>query len=110
LRLYFSLCGLVLILHVVNKAQAQAQINDQIHASGIPPGLIINWDCTEWFMTRPAEEMTTPGLQVLVDHYAGTQVSSLFFNPTSQRTAYASKAGTGLLDKRSSRLQHGFDP
>ena len=119
LRLYFSLCGLVLILHVANKAQAQ--LDDQIHASGIPPGLIINWDCTEWFMTRPAEEMTTPGLQVLVDQYAGTQVSCIFFNPTSQRTAYASKVRESFWDGneeidnllvKNTRLLHekGIDP
>ena len=84
-------------------------------------GLIINWDCTEWFVTRPPEEMTVAGLQALVDQYVGTQVSPIFFNPTSQRTAYASKVRESFWEGnekvnnalvRNTRLLHerGIDP
>ena len=89
--------------------------------SGKSQGLIINWDCTQWFVTRPPEEMTVAGLQALVDQYVGTQVSTIFFNPTSQRTAYASKVRESFWDGnekvnnalvKNTRLLHerGIDP
>lgn len=119
LPLYISLCALALILPSTNNAEGQ--FDNQSHASIVPPGLIINWDCTEWFGSRPPEEMTTAGLKVLVDQYVGTQVSSIFFNPTSQRTAYASKVresfweGNEKVDHplvKNTRLLHekGVDP
>jgi len=95
-------------------------------------GLIVNWDCSEFFMSRPAEKMTIKGLQGLVDQYVGTQVSHIFFNPNAMRTNYDSKVwesfwagknsqiGINLNEKSSSiekaihntRLlnQRGFDP
>jgi len=119
LRLYMRLCALALTLHSTIKAEEQ--LDDQSHASIMPPGLIINWDCTEWFGSRPSEAMTTAGLQALVDQYVGTQVSSIFFNPTSQRTAYASKERESFWDGnekvdhllvKNTRLLHekGIDP
>lgn len=65
--------------------------------------------------------MTTAGLQELVDQYVGTQVSTIFFNPTSQRTAYASEVRESFWDENekidnllvnNTRLldQNGIDP
>jgi hypothetical protein len=102
-------------------AEAEGQLTRQGRESEASRGLIINWDCTEWFVTRPPEEMTIAGLQALADQYVGTQVSSIFFNPTSQRTAYASKVRESFWDKnekidnllvKNTRLLHqkGIDP
>ena len=101
--------------------KAEGQLTMKSAESRPSQGLIINWDCTEWFVTRPPEEMTVAGLQALVDQYVGTQVSPIFFNPTSQRTAYASKVRESFWDKneevdnslvRNTRLLHekGIDP
>ncbi len=65
--------------------------------------------------------MTIAGLQTLVDQYVGTQVSTIFFNPTSQRTAYDSQVRESFWDNnekvdhsliKNTRLlyQKGIDP
>ena len=55
------------------------------------PGLILNEDDSHYYFTRTDKEMTLEGLQALVDQYAGTQVTHLFFNPNCQRTSYRSR-------------------
>ncbi len=130
-KLCFGIGALVLLLLIAQTSQAADTATNQTDAetkpsgkeinSGASPGLIINWDCTQWFMTKPPEEMTVAGLQKLVDQYVGTQVSSIFFNPTSQRTAYASKVRESFWDQnekvdnllvKNTRLlnQKGIDP
>ena len=101
--------------------KAKGQVTMEGEESGHSRGLIINWDCTEWFVTRPPEEMTVAALHALVDQYVGTQVASIFFNPTSQRTAYASNVRESFWDNNekvdnllvnNTRLLHqkGIDP
>jgi len=101
--------------------KAEGELARQSSESRPSQGLILNWDCTEWFVTRPSEEMTIAGLQALVDQYVGTQVSTIFWNPTSQRTAYASNVRESFWDNnehvdhmliRNTRLldQKGIDP
>ena len=55
------------------------------------PGLILNEDDSHFYFSRTEKEMTLEGLQALVDQYAGTQVTQLFFNPNCQRTSYRSQ-------------------
>ena len=76
----------------------------QILKQAISRGLIVNWDCTEFFMSRPAEKMTVKGLQELVDQYVGTQVSHIFFNPNSMRTSYDSKVWESLWKDKNSQI------
>ena len=125
-RLYMGFYVLAFCLQIsqalgVAAAEAEGQLRRPSPESAPSRGLIINWDCTEWFMTRPPAEMTVAGLQALVDQYVGTQVSSIFFNPTSQRTAYASKVRESFWDEnekvdnllvQNTRLldQKGIDP
>ena len=101
--------------------KGEGPLRKQSSGSRPSQGLIINWDCTEWFVRHPKEEMTIKGVQALIDQYVGTQVSTIFFNPTSQRTAYASKVRESFWDKNekvnhavvtNTRLLHqkGIDP
>lgn len=125
-RLHVSFCILSLLLQTSRaldtasiKAEGQLAMESQesIHSRG----LIVNWDCTEFFVSRSSEEMTIAGVQALVDQYVGTQVSHIFFNPNGMRTAYASKVRESFWDKndevdnaliRNTRLLHqkGIDP
>jgi hypothetical protein len=63
-----------------------------------PLGLVINEDDSHFYTSRPAEKMTVEGLQALVDGYVGTQVSQIFFNANSQRTAYRSAVWTPIWE------------
>ena len=62
------------------------------------PGLALNIDDGYFFGSRTEQEMTMEGLMPLVDQYAGTQVSHLFFNPNAQRTGYRSKVWDAIWD------------
>jgi hypothetical protein len=62
------------------------------------PGLALNIDDGYFFGSRTEKEMTMDGLMPLVDQYAGTQISHLFFNPNAQRTGYRSKVWDAIWD------------
>jgi hypothetical protein len=61
-------------------------------------GLALNIDDGYFFGSRTEKEMTMDGLIPLVDQYAGTQVTHLFFNPNAQRTGYRSKVWDAIWD------------
>jgi len=68
------------------------------------PKLVLNSDCSNFFVTHGPEEMTLEGLQSFVDDFAGTQVAYLFINPNAQRTVYRSKVWDSYLDVDISKL------
>ncbi len=61
-------------------------------------GLALNIDDGYFFGSRTEREMTMDGLIPLVDQYAGTQVTHLFFNPNAQRTEYRSKVWDAIWE------------
>jgi hypothetical protein len=52
--------------------------------------LIVDYDCSNFFVSHEPDELNLQGLQAWVDQYADTQVSHLFLNPNAQRTDYDS--------------------
>lgn len=55
-------------------------------------GIILNEDCSHFFVSRSPENMTISELKQLVDNYSGDDVIQLNFNPNAQRVFYNSKA------------------
>jgi len=60
--------------------------------------LIVNEDNSHFFSSRPPEEMTQAGLEALVDRYAGSAVTHLFFSPNAMRTSFRSKTRDAIWD------------
>ncbi len=61
-------------------------------------GLVINEDNSHFFTSRTAEEMSLEGLHALVDQYADTEVSHLFFSTNSMKTSFASYAWEAIWE------------
>ena len=61
-------------------------------------GLVINEDNSHFYTSRTAEEMSLEGLHALVDQYAETEVSHLFFSPNSMKTSFASYAREAIWE------------
>lgn len=59
---------------------------------------VINEDNSHFFFTRSDAEMTLEGLHGLVDGYAGSKVTHLFFSPNSMRTSYRSAVRDAIWD------------
>jgi len=53
--------------------------------------IILNADCGAFFQSRPESEMTLEGCRAFVDQFAASNISHLFLNCVSQKTAYPSK-------------------
>ncbi len=62
-------------------------------------GLILNEDCDHFLSSRPIEQMTRRGIEALVDTYAGTQVSHLFFNVNAMRATFRSRVWESIADR-----------
>lgn len=71
------------------RSEPPAELNDMF---------VINWDCTDFPVSRTADEMTLEGVRALVDQYAGTKVTHLFFNPNSMRTAFRGRSREAFWD------------
>lgn len=79
-------------------------------AESVPPAelekmLVINWDPTDFPASRSAEELTIEGVRALVDQYAGTEVTYLFFCQNATKTSFRSRTRETLWD-----LAEGVDP
>ncbi|MCP4645005.1 MAG: family 10 glycosylhydrolase [bacterium] len=77
-----------------NNEELQQAMNT--HAAG--PKLILNNDCTNYFVSHGMEDMTLEGLQSVIDDFEGTQVGQLLINAGSQRTIYRSKVWDSYMD------------
>ncbi len=55
-------------------------------------GIVINEDCSHFFMDRTAGMLDENGLASMLDHYAAGQVREIFFNPNCMRISCASSA------------------
>ena len=66
--------------------------------AGLRGALILNEDNSHFFMARPPEAMTRAGLQALVDGYAGSRVTHLFFSPNSMRASFRSRTREAIWD------------
>lgn len=66
--------------------------------AGLRGALVLNEDNSHFFSSRPAEAMTLAGVQALVDGYAGSQVTHLFFSPNSMRASFRSRSREAIWD------------
>ena len=60
--------------------------------------LIINEDCSHFYMSRTPEEMNLTELNAFIDQYAGTKVTHLFLNPNGMRTSFRSATREAIWD------------
>jgi hypothetical protein len=65
---------------------------------GLRGALILNEDNSHFFMSRLPEAMTLAGLQALVDGYADSAVTHLFFSPNSMRASFRSRTREAIWD------------
>ncbi len=75
-----------------------------------PLGLVINEDNSHFFGTRPAEQMTTEGLNAFVDQYAGTKVNHLFLNPNAMRASFRSGTRDAIWDEGTQTMPKADEP
>jgi hypothetical protein len=80
---------------------------------------IINEDNSHFYGTRKPEQMTLENLIALVDQYAGTKVTHLFFNPNASRASFQSRSRDAIWEpgsgsdwaKKAKRIHDlGLDP
>lgn len=50
-------------------------------------GISINEDCTHFYYSRSADEMTEEGVDGFIETYAGTQVREIKFNVNARYTS-----------------------
>ncbi|MBN2307886.1 MAG: family 10 glycosylhydrolase [Candidatus Hydrogenedentes bacterium] len=83
-----------------NKEELQKAMHE--HAASPPgehaPQLVLNTDCTNFFVAHGMDDMTLEGLQSFVDDFAGTEVAYLFINTSGQRTVFRSKVWDSYMD------------
>lgn len=72
-------------------------------------GISVNEDSTDFFYTRPPEEMTEEGVDAYVDLYAGTQVSEMLFNVNARYASYPSQVWETLWQGYDPEGHHGPD-
>jgi len=65
-------------------------------------GISVNEDSTHFYYNRPAEDMTTEGVDRFLDTYTGTAVREMMFNVNARHVSYPSKVWPRLWD--------GYDP